>query len=293
MDLLLPYKIGDLAESKSFLNGYRGAWFRCKVHNMRVNDSGYLECYLEYIDYDGEDLDWVAVFQENPASSSQNSKGSTEVMIRPSFPQWYYGHEPDQLPVSDVTAVVDEAWKIGDMVDWLKDGCYWSGTITKLLKKDMVKGVDCDSFMMLPFPMTLGSGLQLPAPPIGEGRCYIANHKDLRPTLEWSLEKGWTVPLAQVNDRQTKKVGIPLVFFDNINLIQTRAPQVMKMAMMRRGECSNRCPELETCLRKPPRSRGSYENAQKDATVTPVQGECGDQLNFQATRPLRAELVPD
>eukprot|EP00267_Zea_mays_P033014 XP_008667113.1 uncharacterized protein LOC100192874 isoform X2 [Zea mays] len=214
MDLLLPYKIGDLAESKSFLNGYRGAWFRCKVHNMRVNDSGYLECYLEYIDYDGEDLDWVAVFQENPASSSQNSKGSTEVMIRPSFPQWYYGHEPDQLPVSDVTAVVDEAWKIGDMVDWLKDGCYWSGTITKLLKKDMVK-------------------------------------------------------------------------------IQTRAPQVMKMAMMRRGECSNRCPELETCLRKPPRSRGSYENAQKDATVTPVQGECGDQLNFQATRPLRAELVPD
>lgn len=31
MDLLLPYKIGDLAESKSFLNGYRGAWFRCKV----------------------------------------------------------------------------------------------------------------------------------------------------------------------------------------------------------------------------------------------------------------------
>eukprot|EP00267_Zea_mays_P033015 XP_008667114.1 uncharacterized protein LOC100192874 isoform X3 [Zea mays] len=152
------------------------------VHNMRVNDSGYLECYLEYIDYDGEDLDWVAVFQENPASSSQNSKGSTEVMIRPSFPQWYYGHEPDQLPVSDVTAVVDEAWKIGDMVDWLKDGCYWSGTITKLLKKDMVK-------------------LQLPAPPIGEGRCYIANHKDLRPTLEWSLEKGWTVPLAQANQK--------------------------------------------------------------------------------------------
>jgi hypothetical protein len=25
-----------------------------QVHNMRVNDSGYLECYLEYIDYDGE-----------------------------------------------------------------------------------------------------------------------------------------------------------------------------------------------------------------------------------------------
>jgi hypothetical protein len=53
----------------------------------------------------------------------------------------------------------------------------------------------------VPILMKLCLQLQLPAPPIGEGKCYIANHKDLRPTLEWSLEKGWTVPLAQVNDR--------------------------------------------------------------------------------------------
>lgn len=31
MDLILPYKVGDLAESKSLVSGYRGAWFRCKV----------------------------------------------------------------------------------------------------------------------------------------------------------------------------------------------------------------------------------------------------------------------
>ena len=31
MELLLPFKIGDLAEYKCFQAGYRGAWFRCKV----------------------------------------------------------------------------------------------------------------------------------------------------------------------------------------------------------------------------------------------------------------------
>lgn len=184
MDLILPYKIGDLAEYKTFLNGYRGAWFRCKVHNMRVNaSSGHMEYYLEYIDYDREEMEWVRVFQENPASSNRNSRESTEIMIRPSFPQWYYGHEvPEQLPVSDVTAVVDETWKVGDLVDWWKEGCYWSGRIIKILNKHMIK-------------------VQLPAPPIGEGKSYPAKCKDLRPTLEWSLAKGWTVPLAQANGK--------------------------------------------------------------------------------------------
>ena len=27
----LPFKVGQLAEAKSFLQGFRGAWFRCKV----------------------------------------------------------------------------------------------------------------------------------------------------------------------------------------------------------------------------------------------------------------------
>jgi beta-xylosidase len=61
-------------------------------------------------------------------------------MLRPSFPQWYYGHEvPEQFPNSDVTAIVDETWKVGDLVDWFTTGCYWSGTITKLLNKNMVE----------------------------------------------------------------------------------------------------------------------------------------------------------
>jgi hypothetical protein len=27
----LPFKVGQMAESRSFLQGFRGAWFRCKV----------------------------------------------------------------------------------------------------------------------------------------------------------------------------------------------------------------------------------------------------------------------
>ena len=61
-------------------------------------------------------------------------------MIRPSFPKWYFVHEvPEQLPNSDVTAIVDEPWQIGDLVDWLNEGCYWSATITKLLNEDLVE----------------------------------------------------------------------------------------------------------------------------------------------------------
>ncbi|XP_008661300.1 uncharacterized isoform X1 [Zea mays] len=139
MDLILPYKVGDLAESKSLVSGYRGAWFRCKIHNMRVR-LGYLECYLEYIDYPGEKKEWVRLFRKNSARSNQNSSDSIHTMIRPSFPKWYFVHEvPEQFPNSDVTAIVDETWQIGDRVDWLKEGCYWSGTITKIINEDLVE----------------------------------------------------------------------------------------------------------------------------------------------------------
>jgi hypothetical protein len=45
MDLILPYKVGDLAESKSLVSGYRGAWFRCKVKAHLSPFSVQLLCY--------------------------------------------------------------------------------------------------------------------------------------------------------------------------------------------------------------------------------------------------------
>ncbi|PWZ44430.1 hypothetical protein Zm00014a_020150 [Zea mays] len=115
--------------------------------------------------------EWVRLFRKNSARSNQNSSDSIHTMIRPSFPKWYFVHEvPEQFPNSDVTAIVDETWQIGDRVDWLKEGCYWSGTITKIINEDLVE-------------------IELPAPPIGEGKCYKAKCSDLRPTLEWSLAR--------------------------------------------------------------------------------------------------------
>ncbi|KAK3137543.1 hypothetical protein QOZ80_5BG0453730 [Eleusine coracana subsp. coracana] len=182
MDLILPYKVGDLAESMSFEEGYRGAWFRCKINDMRVTESGgHLEYYLEYTDYPGENEEWVRVFQKISACSKQQS--SEQIMIRPPFPQWHWKDQvPKQLPNNDVVEIVNETWKIGDMVDWLSEGCYWSGRITKLPTENMVE-------------------VELLKPPIGEGQCYDANRNDLRPSLDWSLVGGWTVPLSQAKGK--------------------------------------------------------------------------------------------
>uniref|UniRef100_J3M3U4 Uncharacterized protein n=1 Tax=Oryza brachyantha TaxID=4533 RepID=J3M3U4_ORYBR len=43
--------------------------------------------------------------------------------------------------------------------------------------------------------------VQLLKPPLGEGRCYPAYCKDIRPALNWCLVEGWTVPLSQANGR--------------------------------------------------------------------------------------------
>ncbi|MFQ6647411.1 hypothetical protein Gotur_020911, partial [Gossypium turneri] len=32
----LPFKVGQLVETRSFLQGYRGAWFRCKVYYYAI-----------------------------------------------------------------------------------------------------------------------------------------------------------------------------------------------------------------------------------------------------------------
>lgn len=43
--------------------------------------------------------------------------------------------------------------------------------------------------------------VELPLPPVGEGvegETYEASCKDLRSSLDWSLEDGWTVPTPKV-----------------------------------------------------------------------------------------------
>uniref|UniRef100_A0A0E0PHA0 Agenet domain-containing protein n=1 Tax=Oryza rufipogon TaxID=4529 RepID=A0A0E0PHA0_ORYRU len=185
MDLILPFKKGDFAESKSFIDGYKCAWFRCKINDMRVTETGSFQYLLEYLDYPDEEKTWTEVFEKNPAYGKRNSNvvRERECMLRPSYPELYWGDQvPEQFPKSNVIVSVCDTPKVGDLVEWLSEGSYWTAKVTKLLSEDMVK-------------------VQLLKPPIGEGGSYTAYCKDIRPALDWCLEKGWTVPLSQANGR--------------------------------------------------------------------------------------------
>ncbi|RCU61429.1 hypothetical protein SETIT_J001200v2 [Setaria italica] len=105
------------------------------------------------------------------------------IMVRPTFPQWYLEHEkPKELPKANVVAIVSSPWKVGDLVEWWYTDCYWTGKIVELLGDDKVK-------------------IALHEEPIGEGGYYDAYCKDLRPALDWSLGKSWSVPLSQGNGK--------------------------------------------------------------------------------------------
>ncbi|KAK8471876.1 hypothetical protein PHAVU_002G055200 [Phaseolus vulgaris] len=98
-------------------------------------------------------------------------------MLRPSFPTFSRESEKlDSNAILEVIVIVNNKWKVGDLVDWYTDGCYWSGILTKILGNDKVE-------------------INLLPPPLGEGLSYEALSKDLRPSLDWCPEKGWTVPM--------------------------------------------------------------------------------------------------
>ncbi|CAL0302572.1 unnamed protein product [Lupinus luteus] len=172
----LPFKVGDLAESKSFQRGFRGAWFRCKVRGIRTHNDMMVQ--LEYFDYPDQKLTWFKLYQK-PGTSKFLTR---ELMLRPAFPA--ICHESEELDVNTITEViviVNNMWKVGDLVDWFKDGCYWSGRVTEILGNGKVQ-------------------IDLLPPPLGEGSSYRALSKDLRPSLHWCPDKGWTVPMPMLQE---------------------------------------------------------------------------------------------
>lgn len=61
-------------------------------------------------------------------------------MLRPSYPELYWGDQvPEQFPKSNVIVSVCDTLKVGDLVEWLSEGSYWTAKVTKLLSEDMVK----------------------------------------------------------------------------------------------------------------------------------------------------------
>ncbi|KAM7255380.1 hypothetical protein ACFE04_026082 [Oxalis oulophora] len=174
-----PFEVGQLVETRSFLSGFRGAWFRCKITKIRFK---YSEMWIsvEYCDFpDGKILP-----TKPPPCPGQNSRElKSELMVRPYFPNVYRRNElPDTYSFSDVTVVVRDSWKVGDLVDWFYQGCFWSGKVIGTVGDDQVQ-------------------IELPPPPTGEGMTYDAFYKDLRPSLSWSPDNGWTMPLAMEGEQ--------------------------------------------------------------------------------------------
>ncbi|XP_047083503.1 uncharacterized protein LOC124694576 [Lolium rigidum] len=183
MDLILPFKVGGVVELRSFDAGYRGAWFRCKISDMCIRN-GHMEYQVEYMDYPEEKRSWSRLYKVPPKyrrKAGRKAGQNRELMLRPPFPPWCRDNDiPEHGQKMDVLAVVSSPWKVGDLIDWRHTSCFWTGKITELLGDDKAMIV-------------------CPEIPLGEGGCYEVDLDDLRPALDWSLEKGWSAPLSKEN----------------------------------------------------------------------------------------------
>ncbi|KAL7600831.1 uncharacterized protein LOC111897204 [Lactuca sativa] len=169
---VLKFEVGQLAETKTFEKGYRSAWFKCKIKDISLKKNKILP---EYYDFPDEKIKWANMYEIPPyGRKSKNIK--KQLMVRPQYPQIYHKNEmPPVNSITEVCVIIDGVWKSGDLVDWFEDDCYWSASIIKILSDERVK-------------------IELPKPPAGQGKVYIAFCKDLRPSLDWSPSKGWIVP---------------------------------------------------------------------------------------------------
>lgn len=68
-------------------------------------------------------------------------------MVRPIRPR----HQSEVLDEEEEeeVVVVNGVWKVGDLVDWWKDDCYWSGTVQEVREEDESAKVYCESFQLL------------------------------------------------------------------------------------------------------------------------------------------------
>ncbi|KAF8020991.1 hypothetical protein BT93_G1417 [Corymbia citriodora subsp. variegata] len=128
------FEVGQEAEMRTFTSGFRGAWFRCKIKRIKKRSSN-LRLSLEYFDFPDEKISSIDLYQmppHSPVDAKLNRK--KQLMVRPRFPTVYHRSEmPNVTSISEVAVIVDDDWKVGDLVDWWKDDCYWSGRVTAVL----------------------------------------------------------------------------------------------------------------------------------------------------------------
>ncbi|TYH75484.1 hypothetical protein ES332_D04G022600v1 [Gossypium tomentosum] len=192
----LPFKVGQLVETRSFLQGYRGAWFRCKIKEIGLRNKE-LGHALEYIDFPDEKIRWTKLYQK----SRKPKDNKRYLMVRPCFPSVYHESQmPDVNTISETVVIVNDSWKVGDLVDWWTDNCFWTGTIIEKLDDENFK-------------------IELPPPPKGEGCLYDVSCKDLRPSLDWSVDEGWKLPKGGKYHLYCARIVKPVYQGDSSNLI--------------------------------------------------------------------------
>nr|GEU94500.1 agenet-like domain-containing protein [Tanacetum cinerariifolium] len=134
----LKLQVGQLAEMKTFEDGFRGAWFRCKINDVDFKKNKIL---LEYYDFE-EEITWTNIY-DLPPHVKKSSWKKKQLMLRPQYPLlydlYYKNEQPPVNSISEICVVIDDAWKIGDMVEWYKDDCYWSARVIKVLSNDKVQ----------------------------------------------------------------------------------------------------------------------------------------------------------
>lgn len=85
-------------------------------------------------------MKWTRVYQKIPGVSKKSKSLKVQLMLRPRFPPIYNRSTiPDANARAEVVVIVNDDWKVGDLVDWWKDGCYWSGRITEILGNESFK----------------------------------------------------------------------------------------------------------------------------------------------------------
>lgn len=176
----LPFEVGHTIEARSFELGFRGAWFRCKITKI-FNKGRSLFYDLEYLDFTEEGIHTTKVFQK------RQGENDNILMVRPIRPRQSHENEEGcgrEEEEEEEVVVVHGLWKVGDLVDWWKDDCYWSGTVLEVREEDETVKIE------------------LVPEPYGEGKGYDAMFKDLVPSLEWSLEDGWIVPFSKDGEKR-------------------------------------------------------------------------------------------
>ncbi|KAI3973177.1 hypothetical protein MKX01_020912 [Papaver californicum] len=158
-NLPFNFKVGQQVEAKSFEEGYRGAWFRCKK-------SKELTVALDCLDYNDYKNYWISLYEYHQ-----------HLMLRPSYPQIYHQSQmTDTCEGLETVGIVDGTWEVGDMVDWFRNGCYWSGWITQVLdEKNVEVGKNFRRCVCLILPKSPGKARKN-ATGSSESSSYVSSH---------------------------------------------------------------------------------------------------------------------